>query len=283
VASSFRYVVADVFTDVALAGNQVAVFTDARDLPDDVLQPLARELNLSETVYVYPAEDGGHAKMRIFTPAKEIPFAGHPTLGTAFILAGPLQLEEIRLETPAGVIPVRLEREGARIKFGWMTQLVPEVRPYEGGSELLSALRVERSSLPVEIYDNGLETVCVTLESEEDVAALDPDLGALARLPGGMNVSCFAGSGASWKTRMFAPAGGVPEDPATGSAAGPLACHLVRHGLVEPGTELEITQGAEIKRPSTLYARVDGSAERIEQVQVGGSAVIVARGEFRLD
>jgi trans-2,3-dihydro-3-hydroxyanthranilate isomerase len=234
-------------------------------------------------VYVYPAEDGGHAKMRIFTPAKEIPFAGHPTLGTAFILAGPLQLEEIRLETPAGVIPVRLEREGARIKFGWMTQLVPEVRPYEGESELLSALRVERSSLPVEIYDNGLETVCVTLESEEDVAALDPDLGALARLPGSMNVSCFAGSGASWKTRMFAPAGGVPEDPATGSAAGPLACHLVRHGLVEPGTELEITQGAEIKRPSTLYARVDGSAERIEQVQVGGSAVIVARGEFRLD
>jgi trans-2,3-dihydro-3-hydroxyanthranilate isomerase len=281
--AAFRYVIADVFTDTPLAGNGLAVFTDGRELPEDRLQPLARELNLSETVYVYPAEDGGHARMRIFTPAKEIPFAGHPTLGTAFVLAGPLQLEEIRLETPAGVIPVRLEREGARIKFGWMTQLVPEVRPYEGERELLSALRVERSSLPVEIYDNGLETVCVTLESEEDVAALDPDLGALARLPGGMNVSCFAGSGASWKTRMFAPAGGVPEDPATGSAAGPLACHLVRHGLVEPGTELEITQGVEIKRPSTLYARVDGSPERIEHVQVGGSAVIVARGEFRLD
>ena len=281
--AAFRYVIADVFTDTPLAGNGLAVFTDGRELPEDRLQPLARELSLSETVYVYPAEDGGHARMRIFTPAKEIPFAGHPTLGTAFVLAGPLQLEEIRLETPAGVIPVRLEREGARIKFGWMTQLVPEVRPYEGERELLSALRVDRSSLPVEIYDNGLETVCVTLESEEDVAALDPDLGALARLPGGMNVSCFAGSGASWKTRMFAPAGGVPEDPATGSAAGPLACHLVRHGLVEPGTELEITQGVEIKRPSTLYARVDGSPERIEHVQVGGSAVIVARGEFRLD
>jgi trans-2,3-dihydro-3-hydroxyanthranilate isomerase len=280
---AYRYVVADVFTDTPLAGNQLAVFTDARGLPEERLQPLARELNLSETVYVYPAEDGGHAKIRIFTPAKELAFAGHPTLGSAFVLAGPLQLEEIRLETGAGVIPVRLEREGARITFGWMTQLVPEVRPYEDENELLAALRAERSVLPVEVYDNGLETVCVTLESEESVAALQPDLGLLARLPGGMNVSCVAGGGTKWKTRMFAPAGGVPEDPATGSAAGPLACHLVRHGLAEPGTELEITQGVEIKRPSTLYARVEGSPERIEKVEVGGSAVVVARGEFRFD
>jgi trans-2,3-dihydro-3-hydroxyanthranilate isomerase len=278
---SYRFVIADVFTDTPLAGNGLAVFTDARELPEERLQPLARELNLSETVYVYPAEDGGHARLRIFTPAREIPFAGHPTLGTAFILGMPLQLEEIRLETGAGVI--RLEREGARITFGWMTQLVPEVRPYEDEGELLRALGVERSLLPVELYDNGLETVYVTLESEEAVAGLAPDLGALARLPGGMNVSCFAGGGTCWKTRMFAPAGGVPEDPATGSAAGPLACHVVRHGLAEPGTELEISQGAEIKRPSTLYARVEGSAERIEKVEVGGSAVIVARGEFRFD
>jgi trans-2,3-dihydro-3-hydroxyanthranilate isomerase len=278
-----RYVIADVFTDTPLAGNGLAVFTDARQLAEEKLQPLARELNLSETVFVYPPEQGGHAKIRIFTPAKELPFAGHPTLGTAFVLGGPLQLEEIRLETQAGLIPVRLEREGARIIFGWMTQLVPKVRPYEGEGELLSALGVERSSLPVELYDNGLETVCVTLDSKEAVAALDPDLGALARLPGGMNVSCFAGAGTRWKTRMFAPAGGVPEDPATGSAAGPLACHVVRHGLAEPGVELEITQGVEIKRPSTLHARVDGSAEQIEKVEVGGSAVVVARGEFRLD
>jgi trans-2,3-dihydro-3-hydroxyanthranilate isomerase len=280
---SYRYVIADVFTDRPLAGNGLAVFTDARQLSEERLQPLARELNLSETVFVYPPEQGGHAKVRIFTPAKELPFAGHPTLGTAFVLAGPLQLEEIKLETPAGVIPVRLEREGPRITFGWMTQLVPEVRPYEGERELLSGLRIECSSLPVELYDNGLETVCVTLESEEAVAALDPDLGALARLPGGMNISCFAGEDARWKTRMFAPAGGVPEDPATGSAAGPLACHVVRHGRAEPGTELEITQGVEIKRPSTLFARVEGSAEQIEKVEVGGSAVVVARGEFRLD
>jgi trans-2,3-dihydro-3-hydroxyanthranilate isomerase len=113
------------------------------------------------------------------------------------------------------------------------------------------------------------------------VAALQPDLGAIARL-GGTGVSCFAGEGASWKVRMFAPASGVPEDPATGSAAGPLALHLARHGRTPFGQEIEIRQGAEILRPSLIRARVDGSAERIERIVVGGSAVIVARGRFRL-
>jgi trans-2,3-dihydro-3-hydroxyanthranilate isomerase len=280
---SFRYVIADVFTDRPLEGNGLAVFTDARELAEERLQPLARELNLSETVFVYPPEQGGHAKIRIFTPATEVPFAGHPTLGTAFVLAGPLQLEEIRLETGAGVIPVRLAREGSRIVFGWMTQPVPTVEPYEPADALLAALGVEESRLPVELYDNGLPHVYVALGSEDEVAALEPDQTALARLPAVLGVNCFAGGGTSWKTRMFAPAGGVPEDPATGSAAGPLACHVVRHGLVEPGTQIEISQGAEIKRPSTLFARVDGSAEKIERVEVGGSAVIVARGEFRLE
>jgi trans-2,3-dihydro-3-hydroxyanthranilate isomerase len=281
--ANFRFVIADVFTDSPLEGNGLAVFTDARELAEERLQPLARELNLSETVFVYPPEQGGHAKIRIFTPATEVPFAGHPTLGTAFVLGGPLQLEEIRLETGAGVIPVRLEREGSRIVFGWMTQPVPTVAPYEPAEALLAALGVEESLLPVELYDNGLPHVYVALGSEDEVAALQPDLGALARLPAVLGVNCFAGSGTSWKTRMFAPAGGVPEDPATGSAAGPLACHVVRHGRVEPGTQIEISQGVEIKRPSTLFARVDGSPEKIERVEVGGSAVIVARGEFRLE
>jgi trans-2,3-dihydro-3-hydroxyanthranilate isomerase len=280
---AFRYVVADVFTDRPLEGNQLAVFTDARELPEERLQPLARELNLSETVYVYRGEQGGHAKIRIFTPTTEVPFAGHPTLGSAFVLGGPLQLEEIRLETGRGVIPVRLEREGARITFGWMTQPVPSVAEYGATDELLAALGVEGSTLPIEVYDNGLQHVFVALGSEEEVAALEPDMTALARLPDVLGVNCFAGSGSRWKTRMFAPNGGVPEDPATGSAAGPLACHVVRHGLVEPDTEVQISQGAEIRRPSTLYARVAGSPERIERVEVGGSAVIVARGEFRLD
>jgi trans-2,3-dihydro-3-hydroxyanthranilate isomerase len=281
--AAYRYVVADVFTDDPLAGNGLAVFTDARELPEERLQPLARELNLSETVFVYPAEGGGHAKIRIFTPTAEIPFAGHPTLGTAFVLAGPLQLEEIRLETGVGVVPVRVEREGARIVFGRMTQPIPTVAPYGEQEELLRALGVAASRLPIEVYDNGLQHVYVALDSPAAVAALEPDMTALARLPGVLGVNCFAGEGTRWKTRMFAPGGGVPEDPATGSAAGPLACHLVRHGLVESGTEIEISQGAEIKRPSTLYARVDGSAESIDRVEVGGSAVLVARGEFKLD
>jgi trans-2,3-dihydro-3-hydroxyanthranilate isomerase len=277
-----RYVIADVFTDTPLAGNPVAVFTDGRDVETDVMQKLARETNLSETVFVLPAESGGHARIRIFTPAQEIPFAGHPTLGTAFVLATPLQLTEIRLETGSGIVPVALEREGARIVFGWMEQPIPTVEPYSGEADLLVALRVERSELPVEVYDNGLKHVYVTLASEDEVAALRPDMGMLTDLPGVMGANCIAGSGTKWKTRMFAPAGGVPEDPATGSAAGPLALHAARHGRIEFGQEIEISQGAEIGRPSTLHARIDGSAEQVERVAVGGSAVIVARGEFRL-
>ena len=114
------------------------------------------------------------------------------------------------------------------------------------------------------------------------MAALRPDLTRLAELPAVIGVNCSAGSGSHWKTRMFAPAGGVAEDPATGSAAGPLALHLARHGRIAFGDEIEITQGVEIGRPSKLYARVDGSSERVERVEVGGSAVVVARGEFQL-
>ena len=279
---SYRYVVCDVFTDRPLEGNQLAVFTDARELPEEVLQPLARELKFSETVFVYPPGDGAHARLRIFTPAAEIPFAGHPMIGTAFVLGGPLQLGEIRLETGVGVVPVTLEREGARIVFGRMSQPVPSVEPFDDVEGLLDDLGVERSELPVELYDNGLRHVYVCLASPADVAAVEPDHARLAARGTVLCVSTFAGSGTTWKTRMFCPAGGVPEDPATGSAAGPLCVHLCRHGLVPPGQEIEITQGVEIDRPSKLYARVEGTPEQIERVEVGGGAVIVARGEFRL-
>ena len=158
--TSFRYVVVDVFTNEALAGNQLAVFTDARDIPESQLQRLAKEMNFSETTFVYPPEDGGHVKMRIFTPASEIPFAGHPTLGTAFVLAGPLQLLEIRIECGSGTVPVRVEREGARIVFGRMEQPLPTVALFERADELQAVLGVE-SELPVEVYDNGLRHVYV--------------------------------------------------------------------------------------------------------------------------
>jgi trans-2,3-dihydro-3-hydroxyanthranilate isomerase len=281
--SSLRYVVIDVFTAEPLAGNQLAVFTDARGIPEEQLQPLAREVHFSETVFVLPPESDGHARVRIFTPAMELQFAGHPILGTAFVLAAPLQLGEIRLEAGARTIPVRLERdESGRIVFGRMEQPLPSVEPYDGEAELLDALGVERSALPIEIYDNGIRHVYVTLDSEEEVASLRPDLSRLADVTAVLGISTIAGSGSKWKTRMFAPGGGVSEDPATGSAAGPLAVHLARHGRISFGDEIEISQGAEIDRPSTLYARVDGSPEKLERVEVSGSAVPVARGEFRL-
>ena len=278
--AGYRYVVCDVFTDTPLAGNQLAVFTDARAIPEEMLQPLAKEMNFSETVFVYPPEADGHVKIRIFMPEDELPFAGHPTLGSAFVLAGPLQLDEIRIETRRGTVPVALERSGPRIVFGRMAQPLPTVSPYTAAAGLQAALGVE-SRLPVELYDNGIEHVYVTLGSEAEVAALVPDAQRLAPF-GHVGVSCIAGSGLRWKTRMFAPGDGIAEDAATGSAAGPLALHLARHGEIAFGDEIEISQGAEIGRPSTLYARVQGSADAVERVEVGGSAVIVARGEFRL-
>ena len=279
---SYRYVVADVFTDTPLAGNQLAVFTDARAIPEELLQPLALEIGFSETVFVLPAEAGGHARMRIFTPVSELPFAGHPTLGTAFVLAAPMQLGVIELETLRGIVPVVLERdESGRIVFGRMTQPVPTVEALDDTAALFAALGVTRSELPVERYDNGAQHIFVALPSEAAVASLRPDLQALAEL-GGTGVSCFAGSGLQWTTRMFGPAAGVDEDAATGSAAGPLACHLARHGRIAWGDEIEISQGAEIGRPSTLYARAEGGDGLIDRVEVGGCAVVVARGEFRL-
>jgi trans-2,3-dihydro-3-hydroxyanthranilate isomerase len=280
--ADFRYVICDVFTDRPLEGNPLAVFTDARGIPDVFLQPLAREMHLSETVFCYPARGTGHVRIRIFTPGHELPFAGHPVLGSAFVLAAPLQLPEIVLETGVGPVPVRLERDGARIVFGRMTQPVPRIEAFPDPTSLLRALGVDRAALPVELYDNGPRHVFVALGGEAEVAALQPDFQALARLLPRGTTNCFAGVGHRWKTRAFAPGAGVPEDPATGSAAGPLACHLARHGRVAFGEEIEIRQGAEIGRPSVLFARVDGRAGAIERVEVGGSAVTVARGEFRL-
>jgi trans-2,3-dihydro-3-hydroxyanthranilate isomerase len=275
-----RYVVADVFTDRPLTGNQLAVFTDATGIDDATMQALAREMNFSESVFALPPSDGGHVRIRIFTPSNELPFAGHPTLGSAFVLAAPLQLSEIRLETGAGIVPVVLEREGARITFGWMSQPIPAWEPF-AEAEAVQDLLGFRSQLPVELYHLGPTHAYFALSSEEEVAALDPDFSALARISGA-GINCFAGSGAKWKTRMFAPTAGVSEDPATGSAAGPLAIHLARHGRIVFGDEIEILQGAEIARPSKLYARVFGEGDRIDRVEVGGSAVVVARGEFQV-
>ena len=284
-AATHRYTVVDVFTDVPLEGNQLAVFSDAMALPGEILQRLARELNLSETVYVLAPEQGADVRIRIFTPTAELPFAGHPVLGTAIVLGIERGLEHVTLETRAGIVPVALGPGGAganaRTGSGSMLQPVPTWQPFEQDAELLAALGVERSGLPVEMYVNGPRHVYVELAGEEAVAALSPDLRSLAAL-GEFGVSCFAGAGTHWKSRMFAPALGVPEDPATGSAAGPLAVHLARHGRIAFGEEIEIRQGVELARPSLLRARASGSARAVERVEVAGSAVIVAGGEFLL-
>lgn len=275
----YQYVVADVFTSTPLEGNPVAVLTDARGLPPARMQQITREFNLSETVFVLPAEEGSDARVRIFTPAAELPFAGHPVLGTAYVLGAAGAQETVRLETGAGVIRIDLTRENGRIVSGRMGQPIPEWAPYDRAGELLAALGVKSAELPVEAYRNGPQHVYVALASEQEVAAVQPDLGALGKLPA-MGAVCFAGAGRHWKARNFAPGLGVLEDPATGSAAGPLAVHLARHGRIAFGQEIEISQGAEIGRPSTLYARATGDADRIDSVEVAGAAVVVAHGEL---
>jgi trans-2,3-dihydro-3-hydroxyanthranilate isomerase len=282
-----RYTIADVFTDVPLQGNQVAVFTDATGLSAETMQRAARELNLSETVFVFRSADpNAHLRVRIFTPTTELPFAGHPILGTAFVVGRAMGSNVVRLETGLGVVAVKLERtDGGAPVYGEMEQFVPEVVPFEAVDELIAALGAapDHGALPIEAYPNGPLHVYVEFPSEDAVASLRPDMGAIERL-GEYGINCFAGSGTRWKTRMFGPALGVPEDPATGSAAGPLAVHLVRYGRVPFGTEIEIVQGVEILRRSVLRARAEGSESAgVERVFVGGSAVVVARGEYLLD
>lgn len=276
--SVYDYVVADVFTDVPLEGNPTAVFVDSTGLAPERMQQIAREMHLSETVFVLPAEKDGDVRVRIFTPVNELPFAGHPTLGTAVVLGETTSADRIRMETAMGTVPFDLERTvDGRVGSVRMWQPVPTWEPYDRADELLAGLGLSSSTLPVEVYRNGPRHVFVGLDDMVALSALTPDHRVLARLPD-MAANCFAGSGSRWNLRMFSPAYGVVEDAATGSAAGALAVHLSRHGLVPFGDEIQIRQGAEIGRPSTMGARAVGTVERIESVEVRGSAVVVARG-----
>jgi trans-2,3-dihydro-3-hydroxyanthranilate isomerase len=283
--ATWDFRIVDAFTDRPLAGNQLAVFEDATGIPETLFQALAREIGFSETVFVLPATGEADARMRIFTPRSEIPFAGHPTLGTAVLLGTRLAADRVVLETQRGLIPVRIERGASMAVRGMMEQPIPSDTPYPAATELLAALGVARSLLPITLYDNGIPHVYVLLETPDAVAALEPNLAALARLSGaaGMGIvgfNVFAGRGTTWKTRMFAPADGIAEDAATGSAAGPLALHLARHELIPWGTEIHIAQGAEIGRPSELFARASGNAERVERIEVSGYAAPVGGGWF---
>jgi trans-2,3-dihydro-3-hydroxyanthranilate isomerase len=280
------FLIADVFTGNPLEGNQLGVFTDGRGLDDDLMLKATRELNFSESVFFLPPDDPAKADahVRIFTPGGELPFAGHPTLGSAWVLGeNDKDKDTITIQTKAGLIPVALDRDpGTRaIAFGRMEQPIPVIEPLDNSSKLVEALGVTPKASPTETYTNGPTNVYVEFPDEEAVKNLAPDLQKLARVP--LNVSCYAHVGeTTWVTRMFAPALGVAEDPATGSAAGPLAVHLARQGRIGFGEEIEIRQGDYIHRPSVLYASAHGTPDAIGKVVVGGRAVVVARGEYRL-
>ena len=280
---TFRIV--DVFTERPLAGNQLAVFEDAAAVPEALLQPLALEIGYSESVFVYPPAADGDARVRIFTPMIEVPFAGHPTIGAAVVVAERLRQDRVVLETGRGPVPVAIQRTPDRATRGTMQQPIPTIAPFGEPEALLAALGVARSLLPVTLYDNGIPHVYVMLERPDDVAALQPDFAALSRVARDVGqpvigINAFAGADLSWKTRMFAPADGVPEDPATGSAAGPLALHLARHGLIPWDTEIRISQGAELGRPSQLLAKVSLVEHQVGRIEVSGFAVPVGGGWF---
>ncbi|HWO09649.1 MAG TPA: PhzF family phenazine biosynthesis protein [Polyangiaceae bacterium] len=280
---TFRYQLCDVFTERPLCGNALAVFTDAVGLDDTSLQALARELNLSECAFVLPpSTPAADARLRIFTPSMELPFAGHPTLGTAFVLTAEKRGLSIRLETARGISVVTFSRPALGPAFGWMTQPVPEISAYARDTELLGALGVEAGAVraPIELYDNGPHYVLVELASAAAVARLAPDMRRLQAL-GSIAAVVFAPHDTRWKARVFAPGEGISEDPATGAAAGPIALYLGRHGRVPFATEVSIDQGVEVGRPSTLFARARGGAEPFA-VEVGGNAVVIGRGEVDL-
>lgn len=283
----YRYAVADVFTDKALKGNPVAVYLDASGMDATTMQRVAREMNLSETVFVLPAEADGDVRVRIFTPVNELPFAGHPTLGAAVVLGATHRGDVLTMETGMGTVPFSLRRAGNRVTGVTMAQPVPEWGPYPEAEFLLKALGVTASTVPVEVYRNGPRHVYVGLPTVGDLSALRPDLLALAEHLD-MAANCFAPWNGEWRTRMFSPAYGVAEDAATGSAAGPLAIHLARHGLADWDEEIVIHQGVEMGRHSVMRARAipgfgpDAGPDTVDRVEVSGTAVVVARGDLDL-
>ncbi|MFD4591528.1 PhzF family phenazine biosynthesis isomerase [Streptomyces rubiginosohelvolus] len=271
------YVVVDAFAEEPLRGNPVAVFLDADDLSAERMQSIAREMNLSETTFVLSAEQGGDARIRIFTPVNELPFAGHPMLGTAIALGARTRQDRLLLETAMGTVPFELDRAEGRVVAARMRQPVPTWEPFERTDELLEAIGVKNSTLPVEIYRNGPRHVFVGFPDIRALSEAHPDHRALSRFPD-MATNCFAGSGTRWRSRMFSPAYGVVEDAATGSAAGPLAIHLARHGQIPYGQPIEILQGVEMGRPSLMLARAEGSEEGFHSIEVGGSGALFSRG-----
>jgi len=307
----YRFVQYDVFTDVPFGGNQLAVFLDAAGLSDAEMQSIAREMNYSETTFVLPATDvKAIRRVRIFTPSAELPFAGHPTIGTTFALAYDKVVRTtdtlpIYLQLGIGTLPLDLFFEGEDLIFVWMHQPVPEFTPWSGDTErLVSALGLRpddlAADLPVENGSAGLPFLFVPLRSLEALGRAEPGNSDLRTLLGPAEThigvylfSCELEHGeAVRRSRMFAPQVGVAEDAATGGAAGPFAVYLLRHSQIQPDQDgdvrISIRQGVEMGRPSllkvglTCEAGEAGEARVVRDVRVGGESILVAEGKIML-
>ena len=271
---TLRYSIVDVFAETALEGNPLAVFTGGDGLSDALMQALARETNLSETTFLQRAEGDGTARLRIFTPARELPFAGHPIIGSAWVIARSTPIHTIGFETAMGVIPVEIERDGGTLIGARMTQPEPLIGPAEVDVEALgAALGTPLVGEPVRAA-NGLQHLLCPVA---DVSAAKPDYSRLATYAADTVYIWAPPDGDELRTRMFSPLDDTFEDPATGSAAGALGVHLLKTGVIQPG-RIVMRQGVEIHRPS----RIEVDVAPDEPPRVGGSCVVVARGEFQL-
>ena len=268
------YVLLDVFALTPLSGNPLAVFTDGAGLSAPQMQRAARELNLSESVFL--ELEGDRARARIFTPSAELPFAGHPVLGAGFVAARLAGEGEVEVLTARGAVRVSVNAAGRAA----MVQPLPTEIDSAAARALLEALGIDTTPLigPA-AFENGPRHVFVVLDDPGTLAALAPDMNALARC-GEWLVSCAAIAGEEVRMRTFLPALGVNEDPATGAAAGPLAVHLCRIGLAPWNAWLTIRQGEALGRPSLLEALARGDGQRLAEVRVRGQVAVVGEGRL---
>ena len=295
-SDALQYLHYDVFTGTALEGNQLAVFLDGRGLTTARMQAIAREMNFSESTFILPTETPGtDVRMRIFTPQNEMPMAGHPTIGSTFALAqtGVIRpgMTRFVFGLNIGPTPVDLEWTGGALSFAWMTQLVPEFGPaIPARAEVAAALGLTEGDLapdlPVQQISCGVPFLYVPLRNPETVDRAVSDAAGFRRLKAATGIDLpiflFSWDPPTAYSRMFAPEFGVSEDPATGSASGPLGCYLVHHRLVTGDAAQTIIslQGVAMGRPSRIHISISVRHGAIADVKVGGTAVLVARGEL---
>ena len=286
----FPFVQVDVFTSKPLEGNQLAVFTDARGLSDAEMQALAREMNLSETTYILPGGSEPGVRVRIFTVSEELPFAGHPTLGTGFVLRGNTGAPEVRLHLNVGTVPVRFEESSGQPVFGEMTQMDPTFGPIHDREAVVRAAGLRDGdidpSLPIQTVSTGVPFTVVPLRGLEIARQLHVDLKASAEYLERAGGKFFyfvtretVDKSARLHARMLFYNG---EDPATGSAAGCTAAWMVKHGVAKADERVLIEQGMEMLRPSRIFVRASRQDDRVVNVRVGGNVVEILRGEVRL-